>query len=367
MISVLTAMIELIAKYSTEGIILALILLVIYLFRIILDEDRSAAWRARVYKEVYKLSGKSKAEKKYIENDINSRINLARRKMPFGREHLPKSIKVEWFEGGDGQTSSIKENEIVIRLDPMETQEKNIILLTEALVKQTSLVGIRYVLDESLEFSMDLNLVKNLLTEIGDRQILDWFLRNEYQPSVEQSEELKEWNEKIVEIDERGLFTRLLLVELDDYSKRIMGKTPSPEMFDEIAGLVDFLYKIAIRKHRQEVPLDYISKNIKTAVIPVGVTSKILSGIERYLLAFAYKMEMQLSSIYVLVWDKEFLSDSAPEAYQKFVDMTEKLDNKIQRTFQVFKDFGPIKYSYIDSDGNKRKAKITRYIPEYGL
>lgn len=364
MILYLATLIELVSKYGPWGILLIFIGIIYYLLRVILDEDRSAAWRARIYKTVYKISGKSEAEKKYIENDISSRINLARRTMPFGKEYLPKAIKVEWFEGMEGKTAHIKENEIVVRLNPAELQEKNIVLLTNALVKQTSLIGIRHILKEPLEFSMDLNLIKNLLKEIRDRKVLDWFFRNEYQPAIDKSEEINEWNGKIVEIDEMGLFTRLLLVELDDYSKRMLGRSPAPEMFDEVAGLVNFLFKIATREYRQEVPLEYISKGIKTGVIPVGMTSKILSGIERYLLAFAYKMKKQLTSIYVVAWDKEFLDNVDPEAYKKFSEMTESLDKNIQKTFRVPRDF-ELKYTCTDTSGNKRKARITRYITEY--
>jgi len=364
MMSFLGTLIELVTKYGVWGILLFLVGAIIRLLNVILDEDRSAAWRARFYKGVYKITGKTEAEKKYIENDISSKINLARRNMPFGKEYLPKAIKVQWVEGQEGRTAQIKESELLVRLDPAESQERNIVLLANALVKQTSLTGIRHILNEPLELSMDLNLIRNLLKEVGDRRVLDWFLRNEYQPNVDKSEEIKEWNGKIVEIDERGLFTRLLLVELDEYSKRVMGKPASSEMFDEIAGLVDFLYKISTKAYAQDVPLDYITRNIKIGVLLVGETSKILSGIENYLIAFAYKIERQLTSVYAIVWDKEFLGNINPEAHQKFVETTESLDKNIQKFFRVTKDF-ELKYTCADHAGNKRKAKISRYIPEY--
>ncbi len=364
MISYLATCIELIYKYRAWGVLLIFIGIFYYLLRVILDEDRSAAWRARIYKAVYKISGKSEAEKKYIENDISSRINLSRHNMPFGKEYLPKAIKVEWFKGMEGGTAQIKENEIIVRLDSAESQEKNTVLLAGALVKRTSLTGIRHILKEPLELSMDLNLIKNLLTEIGDRRVLDWFFRNEYQPNVNKSEEIKEWNGKIVEIDEKGLFTRLLLVELDDYSKRIIGKPGSSKMFHEIAELVDFLYRMSTKAYAQEVPLDLITQNIKIGIILVGETSKILSGIENYLTAFAYNIEKQLTSIYVIIWDKEFLGNVDPEAHKKFVEMTEGLDRGIQKTFRVPRDF-ELKYTCTDHEGNKRKAKISHYIPEY--
>jgi len=363
MISYLATLIELVSKYGAWGVLLIFIGVIYYLLRVILDEDLSTVWRARIYKAVYKISGKSEAEKKYIENDISGRINLARRNMPFGKEYLA-AIKVEWFEGMGGKTAQIKENEIIVRLDPAESQEKNIVLLTDALVKQTSLIGIRHILKEPLELSMDLNLIKNLLIEIGDRRVLDWFFRNEYQPNVNKSEEVKEWTGKIVEIDEKGLFTRLLLVQLDDYSKRIIGKPGSSEMFHEIAELVDFLYKMSTKVYAQDVPLDFITQNIKIGIILVGETSKILFGIENYLTAFAYNIQKQFTSIYVIIWDKEFLGNVDSKAHKKFVEMTESLDRDIQKTFRVPKDF-ELKYTCTDHEGNKRKAKISRYIPEY--
>ncbi len=365
--SFLVTFIELVAKYGVWGILLILVVAIIYLLKVILDEDLSAAWRARFYKAVYKITGKTEAEKKYIENDISSRINLARRNMPFGKEYLPKAIKVEWVKSDEeGRTAQIKENELLVRLDPAESQERNIVLLANALVKQTSLVGIRYILEEPLEISIDLNLVKNLLSEIGDRKILDWYLRNKYIPTINNSNEIKEWNGKIVEIDERGLFTRLLLVELDDYSKRVAGKiAKTKEMFNEIAGLIEFLYKISTKTYGQDVPLDYITKNFKIGVILVGETSKILlTGVEPYLRAFAYKTQQQLNSIYVIQWDKKFLGTTDPEIYQQFLEITQRLDEKIQEEFRVQKDF-ELKYSCVDASGNKRKARISRYIPEY--
>ena len=92
--SFLVTFIELVAKYGgVRGILLILVVAIIYLLKVILDEDLSAAWRARFYKAVYKITGKTEAEKKYIENDVSSRINLARRNMPFGKEYLPKGYK----------------------------------------------------------------------------------------------------------------------------------------------------------------------------------------------------------------------------------------------------------------------------------
>lgn len=365
MVPDIVTILALIKAYGPWASLIVPLAIIVYLIRILLDEDRSAAWRARIYKGIFKISGQSKAEKKYIENDVCSRINLARRNMPFAKDYLPKSIGIQWFDAGTGKTWQVNENEIIVRLDPAESEEKNIALIADALVKRTSLAGIRHVISEPLELSMDLNLVKDLLKEIGDRRVLDWYFRNEYGPTVDSSDEIKEWNGKIVEIDEKGLFTRLLLVELDNYSKKIIGKPPSEDITKEIVGLIDFLYKIATKVYRRDVPLDYITRNIRIGIILVGSTSKILyDGIDRYLKAFAFTMERQLESIYVILFDKELLGTSDRTAYEQFVRLTEGLDDDIKQRFKIEKDFD-IKFTCTDSLGNKRKAKITHYTPEY--
>jgi len=357
--------VEYIGEHGVWGILIIAAGVIYYLIRVILDEDRSAAWRARIYKTAYNLSGKTAAEKKYIENDVTSRINLARRKMPFAADYLPRRIKVDWFETADGETASIKEDEIVVRLDPASSEEKNIVVLTNALVRRTSLIGIRHVIKEPLELCMDLNLVKGLLKEVGDRRVLDWFFRNDYEPSVVKSDEIKEWNGKIVEIDDRGLFTRLLLVELDNFSKQIAGKTSSDEMFQEIAGLIEFLYNIATKQVGQVIPLEYVSKHIKIGMILVGETAKVLyEGLEPYLKAFAYKMKKQLTSIYVMQLDKELLGFYDPEASAAFERETKSLSSEIEQRYKIRKDF-ELSYSCSDMSGNKRKARISHYIPEY--
>ncbi|MFO1479326.1 MAG: hypothetical protein U1F40_03890 [Turneriella sp.] len=74
------------------------ILIVFWLFRIILDEDKSAAFRAAIFQILYKATKKQKYAKAFIGNDINAKVNAAR-KLYFGTEVLPRSMRVEWLKG----------------------------------------------------------------------------------------------------------------------------------------------------------------------------------------------------------------------------------------------------------------------------
>jgi len=349
-------------KYRIWGLILLLCFLIYKLLNILIDEDKSNIWRAKFYKVLYKLSKKSEAEKKYISNDVSGRLNLARRRMPFGKDLIPKSIKLEWIENAQGESYVPKEGELVVKLDPAEAQEKNITSLAQALVQRTALIGIRYVLEKALEDAIDLNLIKSLLNKIGNRPIMDWYMRHEYMPQVDQSEDLKKWNSKIIEIDERGLFTRLLLVELESYGKNLSGRPKTIEMESEIKGLIEFIFKIATKRYGEDAPLDYRRRNIKIGVLLVGETSKMLSSIEPYIKAFIMHLNQEAKAIYVVSFSKEFLKEKDEESSKAFEEMRAYLHKRIEHDFKVQKDF-ELTYSCSDVAGRRRKAKCVRYIP----
>lgn len=359
----LVEIIEIINKHKMWGLVLLLVVIIWRLLCILLDEDKSTIWRARFYEILYLFSKKRELEKKYIENDISGRLNLARRQMPFGKDLLPKSVKVEWVQPSCGESYVPKEGELIVKIDPVKKQEKNIVYLAQALIHRTALIGIRYILSNPLETAIDMNLIKGLLQEIGNRRILDWYLKHEYMPLLGE-QEVKSWNSKIVDIDERGLFSRLLLVELDGYGKKIAGRPATNIMYDEIVGLIDFLHKIATKNYGENAPLDYITANIKIGVLIIGETSKILSSVEPYIKAFVLKLNRQPEAIYVTSFSKEFLKEKDEEYEKIFEEMRDYLHQRIEKEVCVEKDF-ELAYTCFDIKGRKRKAKCIRYIPVY--
>ncbi|MFO1479327.1 MAG: hypothetical protein U1F40_03895 [Turneriella sp.] len=110
-----------------------------------------------------------------------------------------------------------------------------------------------------------------------------------------------------------AVYSRVLLVELERYAKNIYGKQPRPYMAGTIESLVHFIYKIAIKDVAQDVPLDYERAHINFGIILVAKTDKILSqGIEPYVKAFAAKLNQKSESVYVVIYDKEFLGEYDP-------------------------------------------------------
>ena len=196
-------------------------------------------------------------------------------------------------------THDVREGEFVIRLDPSTNQPENICRMATAMVKRTTLSGIRHSVEAPLETAIELNLVRELLKTAGNREALDWFLANKYQQGVSYDDATAHRNEQVVTIDERGLFTRLLLVELESFSREMVGRPPRAYMAGEIEGLVEFLYELCSKKPRQNVPLNYHRAFIRIGVIIVAKTATLMTSIKPYIEAMNINLEKESTSIYV--------------------------------------------------------------------
>jgi hypothetical protein len=357
----LNFLINVLKEYGPSALVYAIIaFVVIYLFICVIDEDRGSSLRSWIYKVLHSLSGKRIYEKKYISNDINARINLARRKLYFGKEILPKSISVEWVEGKPVESFNIKEGEFIVRLDPSEKQDKNIVHLTQAVVERTTLVGVRHLMEKPLSKSIDYILIKNLLALI-DQSVLSVFLSDEFIPNIKENTKLSEWSDKIEEIDLKGLFTRVLLVELESFSKKIAGLFPKPYMAGEIEQLVDYLHAIASREVGQHVPLEFVRAHMGIGFIMVGVTARLLKeGIDPYIKRFCTNLNTDIDTCYLMIFERELSDNSDSDTHNEIINKTKELKDEL-KNYPTEKEY-ELSYNYIDNLGKKRKGIIIKYV-----
>lgn len=354
------AMDVLIDKGPVLGGLIVLAGISLYLLRTVLDEDRSAILRARVYRAILAVSKRRDHEKKYLSNDLRGRLNLARRNLDYGREVLPQAVNIEWVEGTSSDTYDLSEGEFIIRLDPAQNQAANIVRMAEAITRRTSLVGLRNVIEKPLREALHSNLVRKLLISIGNRQALDVFFP-ETLPCIGSDPEFEAWHTRVVEIDDQGLYERLLLLELEDFGRRILGMVPRPYMIGEVEQLVQFVHKLATRREREEVPLQYLRAHMRVGVILVAKAATIRDrGIEPYVEAARIHIEThQVSALYLIVWEKAHLSGS-----RVGIDYARKchhLCRAIKSRFDLEEHF-TYAYPYVDPNGLRRRGEISRYI-----
>ena len=351
-----------------NGILLTVILLLCIglftLFRILLDEDRAAVLRGKVFHLAYRVSGHRDHEKAYVANDIKGRLNLARRELHHGTTLLPEAVRVEWVDGEEPGSYDVAEGQFVVRLDPAEQQHMNIVRLSQVVVERTSLLGLRHIMPLGMRRAFDFTLVKRLLRQLGSQRATDAFFLEVYGPQQNQDAKFDKWNPRLVEIDEQGLFERLLMVELEDYGRRIGAMEPRLYMLGEVEQLVRFVHRIATRKEREEVPLRFLKAHIRTGVILVAKIDKaVTEGIDPYVQAANINITDEADSFYAIVWDKPHLKLHRFKDWQSYRRVRGQLQRALERLPGVQWQF-TWRYRYIDPSGTPRKGSISRFLVE---
>lgn len=354
---------DMLNQHGLETVAIAFLLAVVFwLARVVMDKDRSDLWRARIYLLVYKLTKKRDAEKKYISNDVRGRINSARKRIHVGKHSLPEAVSVDWVDESAGTSYEIAEGEFVVRLHRSDEQEKNMVDLALAVARRTTLRGVRHVIAPAMERAIDLEMVRSILKNLDNTPALEWFFSNRYIPLLESDPQLRKEAERMTELDERGLFAAILLTELEEFGRSIIGKSPRPYMWGEIEGFVSFLYTIATRPFGQEVPLSYGKAILRVGIVLVAKTRRLLSeGTEPYVTAMYVSAKREMNSVYVLAYDKDMLAESNPDAYDNYRITLEDLDDEILRSVPAKRDFS-VDYTCIDQEGKIRRAACTRYV-----
>ncbi len=333
-----------------------------YLFWTIVDEDRSSLLRARVFR-VFKFFTKNRdIDKIYISNDIKGRLNLARREIYCGSMILPKAIDVQWVDGQDPDAFEIKEGQFVVRLDPSTEQRQNIVHMAKVIVEKTSLTGIRHIVEKPLQEAIDINLTRKILQKSRNDDAVSWFYSNLIQPIIEEEGELNNWNHKITEIDEQMLFNTILLVELEDFSRRISGMQPRPYMIGEVTGFVKYLHRIATKKEWENVNLDFRKAYLRASTILVAKVDTVLNqGIDPYIDAAKIHIKNKVHAIYLIVWGKPHLRVIGNSEFYRYNKLCGKLVKSIEKLDGVYKYLEVRKYTYVDPNGKRRSGRLIRY------
>jgi hypothetical protein len=342
-----------------HGVVAFLTLLVILLCLLLLDEDRSALWRGRFYKGALALTGRRDHEKKYIANDLKGRLNSARRKLHLAKSSLPDAVEIQWIDVQTAETYELREGEYVVKLNPAAEQRVNVVRLAEAIVQRTTLRGIRHLTAPGLQQAIDTAMIRKLLHAVDVATVLDYFMESIYLPLRAANEEFRRWDQRVVEIDDQGLYERLLLVELEEFGRRIAALPPRPYMLGEVESLVAFVHRLATKQEGEDIPLEYIKAHVKVGVVLVAKTAKLVrAGIGPYVEAFKVHTR-RADVIYVIVWHRAWLNRGF--LWDQYDRVVADLGDRLRDVPGVRHDF-TVSYRYTDPHGAASTGLVIRYL-----
>ena len=96
--------------------------------------------------------------------------------------------------------------------------------------------------------------------------------------------------------------------------------TPKQVMATEISGLIDFLHTLVTKQPKQIVPLKFAKTYLRIGIILVAKTDKILqTGVGPYVFAMNTSLKADLETVYVLIFDKDWLGEVDREALRQHI------------------------------------------------
>lgn len=344
------------SEYGPWGIILAV---VIFALAVTFDDVFRDKIQAKFYLIALKITNKRSIEKRYISSDLRGKINNIRKKLHFGDTILPCAIDVQWVDTVEEESIDIKEGEYIIKLDNYSKQKENIVKMIDIVVRKTTLLGIRNIIHQQLGKAIDINMVRKIILEIKNREIYDWYFKYSYKPYIDKSDEVfKCRNEQIKILDEKGIFTRILLLEYDRFGKKDYGMSYNVRKTQELVEIMHFLYKIASKKGGEDVPLIYIGVYFKIGVVLVAKPQKIIyQGIKPYVKAVNTAVIKKAETVYIIQYDKEYLGELDVEKYEIVTTKMKEIINKVKKE-TILKVIYDDTYNMIDDKGRKRTCRV---------
>ncbi len=222
--------------------------------------------------------------KSSIKNTLEGNLNSFARRIngEFNDLILPKA-KIE-FINEKNLESFINNNQPIIRVNFSRNNNENLANVALTYVKVALLDRARNYIQKDITSSIDLNIARRMLIEYKQSEPVSYFDSRFLLPEFEKTPDVKNYYNRVQEIDDAGLLTRLLIREYKDLGDAIFPAVPSEEHQLESVEFFNFVHALSIRAKEEETPLSFNKKHIHLGIILVSKrTTYETYGLEAYL------------------------------------------------------------------------------------
>jgi len=218
------------------------------------------------------------AELSSIAYKIQGNLNQYREIINAESLDLIPEAEIEWIseENRESFFDEFK-GKVIIRMHPSTDNDVNLVKATLMQVSKGVIPSSRMYIEPKMNTSIDLSLVKKILLSQKEDNAYGYFINEIMVPELKDNEMIS-YMESIEFIEKRGFFTRLFLRELKDlHLIEGLGFTNILNIRKDIKNFFYYSEKIAKRKPGELIPLVYEGLIIKTAVIMIAVTYKMMT------------------------------------------------------------------------------------------
>jgi len=240
-----------------------------------------------------------KAERATVAWGIQAEIDGLRRSIESeAGDVLPYGIRIEWVQ----QTSPdafIKGNQCIILLNHHRNQATNLVYAAVAYVAKSLLPHARQYLDPVILRSGDLTVTKKIVRD--NKDALECFNSEIVEPAIASEPGLRNYCTIMEGLDDRGLFSRVMLRELHDLGESLYPKFGSKAVADETRSFVEAMERMASKERGIDAFPDFLGAQIRTSLVLLGRKGVIAQhGISPYLAWIKKCLENKVRTIYIL-------------------------------------------------------------------
>lgn len=209
-------------------------------------------------------------------------------------------LKISWVNE-DNLKTKLTSGKAIVKLKFDNDNTKNIIKTTSIYVQDAFLSHAKSHLSVNFRKAIDLSVTKKILLSVSSKENNRHIITQFTDENLDQEPEVFEKCEKVEELDDNGLFTRILLRELDSFGHKLFGRTIKSEYSKEADDFLHFVYKIATRDYDDFTPLAFPNTIIKIGVVLVAKPETYYQyGVEPYLRRIKLGLTQGIKTFYLL-------------------------------------------------------------------
>jgi hypothetical protein len=349
---------------SVVGLIV--VLFIAFSLYIIKNPEKVDKWSYLYSKHIAAKNDKN--EKNMISKNIDYKITSVSKKINQESEGIiPFGVRIKWCNV-DQIDSYVQKDEVIVILKKEDNCDKNIVDTCMAFVPKATLPKSRNCVEPKILKAIDTFMIKSILNNGNYDSAYNYFITNIYNPAVTADSLLNAYLDTIKQIDEIGFFTRILLEEYRRLGNKLYGTSEEQMFYDESIDFVNFLKKLAIRKHGDNTPLLFLGERIKIGLIYVAKrTTYYFVGSDAYISRIEKDIAQGVQRIFVLSYSQFY--EQSVEDKQGFVISVKRkkefltlneVEEKLRKNEQL-RIIKKQKYHTADVSGNKRSAKYLVY------
>jgi len=238
---------------------------------------------------------------------------------------FPYGLKIKWIASNLDRNSFIEKNRVVVMLDYHKNKDENLSKATVLYMNKAVIPEARPHIHNKLSKAIDLMMTKKaLFSFIEARSSLNYFVETVLRPSTEKDAELKNFCEIVEIVDERGLFTRILLRELLELGLKRAGITETGDTVFEATEFIKMLRKLAEKEKGVDVNPVFLRNYIKVIIMLVARSEKIDSGTGPYIRIIEEFLRKSINTFYIFARSDrniEFAKNVVGVSVEKFPEL----------------------------------------------